>query len=85
MDISERTVNLKLSKNCTVKWTFLSAEISFNLIGADFLEQKNLAVDLHNQILVDAKTKEKIHLTSRSIAAEKRLCFLLPIANLLIF
>ena len=32
----ERTMNLKLSKNCTIKWTFLSAEISLSLIGSDF-------------------------------------------------
>ena len=54
----ERTMNLKLSKSCTIKWTFLSAEISFNLIGADFLEQNNLLVDLHNHILINAMTKK---------------------------
>ena len=67
----ERTMNLKLSKNCTVKWTFLSAEISFNLIGADFLEQNNLVVDLHNHILINAKTKEKFHLTNKNLTVEK--------------
>ena len=67
----ERTMNLKLSKNCTIKWTFLSAEISFNLIGADFLEQNNLVVDLHNHILINAKTKEKIHLTNKNLTVEK--------------
>ena len=70
----ERSMNLKLSKNCTIKWTFLSAEISYNLIGADFLEQNNLVVDLHNHILINAKTKEKIHLTNTNLAAKNHLC-----------
>ena len=63
-------MNLKLSKNCTIKWIFLSAEISFNLIDADFLEQNNLVVDLPNHILINAKTKEKIHLTNKNLAVE---------------
>ena len=67
---SERTMNLKLSKNCIIKWTFLPAEISFNIIGADFLEQTNLVVDLHNHILVNVKTKEKINLTYKNLAVE---------------
>ena len=67
----ERTMNLKLSKNCTIKWTFLSAEISFNLIGADFLQQNNLLIDLYNHILINAKAKKKIHLTNKNLAVEK--------------
>ena len=67
----ERTMNLKLSKNFTIKWTFLSAEISYNLIGADFLERNNLVVDLHNHILINAKIKEKIHLSNKNLAVEK--------------
>ena len=64
-------MNLKLSKNFTIKWTFLSAEISYNLIGADFLERNNLVVDLHNYILINAKIKEKIHLSNKNLAVEK--------------
>ena len=67
----ERTMNLKHCKNCTIKWTFLSAEISYNLIGADFVNQNNLVVVLHNHILINAKTKEKIHLTNKNLAVEK--------------
>ena len=74
----ERTMNLKLSKNCSIKWTFLSTEISFNLIGAEFLEQNNLFVNLHNNILVNAKTKEKIHLTNKNFNSTNHLRTLIP-------
>ena len=34
------------------------------------MEQSNLVVDLHNHILINAKTKEKIHLTNKNLAVE---------------
>jgi len=67
----ESTTNIKLSKNCSIKWTFLSVEVSFNIIGADFLEKNNLTVDLHNQILTSAKPGEKFSLTNKNLAVEK--------------
>ena len=66
----ERTIKIKLSKNRFVKWKFVSAEVSHNIIGADFLEGNNLLVDLRKLILVDANTQEKFSSINKNLAKE---------------
>ena len=63
----ERIMKIKLSKNCFVKWKFVSAEVSHNIIGADFLEDNNL---LRKLILVDANTQEKFPLINKDLVKE---------------
>lgn len=66
----ERTMNIKMSKNRSIKWKFVSAEVSHNIIGADFLEGNNLLIDLRNLILVDANTEERFVLINKSLTRE---------------
>ena len=61
-------MSIKVSQNCAIKWIFLSTEVSFNLIGADFSEQNNLVVDLLKRVLVNAKTNKKIGLINENLA-----------------
>ena len=64
------TTKIKLSKNRFIKWKFVSAKVSHNIIGADFLEGNNLLVDLYRLILVDADTLEKFPLINQNFVKE---------------
>jgi hypothetical protein len=41
-------------------WTFLLADVETLLLGADFLKNYRLLVDLHSQCLVDAVTRQQL-------------------------
>ena len=48
----------------------MSAEVSHNIIGVDFLEGNNFLVDLRKLILVDANTQEKFPLINKNLMKE---------------
>lgn len=52
------TVNLGLRRNFT--WAFIIANVTRPIIGADFLRNFELLVDLKNKKLIDGKTNLKI-------------------------
>ena len=45
----------------TFHWTFVVAEVKLPILGADFLAEYNLLVDLRQRRLVDAATYESIN------------------------
>ena len=59
-DTPIRTYGTKTADLCfggqRFKWDFVTADISFPLLGADFLCSHNLLVDVKNNRLVDAPT-----------------------------
>ena len=55
--VRTKTIRLGLRR---LMWNFIVADVGFNVIGADFLVQHNLVVDLRHRRLVDAETLECI-------------------------
>nr|VZI15550.1 unnamed protein product [Spirometra erinaceieuropaei] len=52
----QRSITLDLGLRRIFRWVFIIADVSVALIGADFLAQFNLLVDLKNRRLVDCST-----------------------------
>lgn len=52
----EKTIELDLNLRRPLKWTFIVAEVSKPIIGADFLKHHQLIVDIKNRRLIDGKT-----------------------------
>lgn len=52
----ERLLKVSLNLRREFFWYFVVADVDQAIIGADFLEQNNLLVDLHGKKIVDAKT-----------------------------
>lgn len=52
----EKTLVLDLGLRRPFRWTFIVADVRQSIIGADFLREKQLLVDLHGRKLVDKVT-----------------------------
>lgn len=52
----DRTLTLDLNMRRPYTWTFIVADITQPILGADFLSQHNIMVDIKNKKLVDGKT-----------------------------
>lgn len=57
----EKTLTLNVGLRRPYTWPFIIADTRQAIIGADFLGQHNLLVDLANQRLIDKETSLKIH------------------------
>lgn len=52
----EKTLEIDFNLRRPFKWTFIVAEVSKPIIGADFLQHHQLIVDVKNRRLIDGKT-----------------------------
>ncbi|KAJ8708636.1 hypothetical protein PYW08_010019 [Mythimna loreyi] len=52
----ERTLELNLGLRRSFKWTFVVADVKTSILGADFLANHKLLVDLHHKKLIDRVT-----------------------------
>lgn len=57
-------LNINLGLRRDLNFTFLLADVTTPIIGANFLEKFGIIVDLKNRVITDAKTKLKISATS---------------------
>lgn len=53
------TIDLGLRRN--FKWDFVIADVSTPIIGADFLQNFDLLVDVKREKLIDNTTRQEIH------------------------
>lgn len=63
------SVDLGLRRNFT--WSFLIADVAKPILGADFLNEFGLLVDIKNKQLIDAKTKLRTKCNSQLIQYER--------------
>lgn len=57
---SERQLSLNLGLRRDFKWTFIVAEVTHPILGADFLGHYKLLVDVHSKKLIDTITSLKV-------------------------
>lgn len=62
----EQTLSLNLGLKRQFKWTFVVADVSRPILGADFLRHHKLMIDLHSRKLIDKITQAttKAHVTN---------------------
>lgn len=65
-----RTLNLDLGLRRQFQWPFIVAKVSRGIIGADFLNQFHLLIDIHNKKLIDGVTQLSVKGAIRSISDE---------------
>ena len=64
-----RSLTLNLGLRRSFPWVFTIADVNHAIIGADFLRQFNLLVDLRNRQLIDAVTNLRINGITTTIPA----------------
>lgn len=52
----DKTLTLNLNMRRPYRWTFIVADITQPILGADFLEKNNVLVDIRNKRLIDGTT-----------------------------
>lgn len=62
-----RVVQLDLGLRRQFQWTFIAAKVTKGIIGADFLYQFGLLVDIRNKELVDKTTSLRVHGTVMAV------------------
>lgn len=60
----QKRIKLELGLRRQFEWTFVIADTSHSIIGADFIKHFKLLVDLNNSMLIDPTTKFKTHISS---------------------
>lgn len=56
----KRVLTLDLGFPRTFRWTFIIADVSRPIIGADFLERFSLVLDIKNRKLIDSTSKQNV-------------------------
>ena len=56
----EKVLDVSLGLNRTFKWNFLVADVRYPIIGADFLSNFNILVDVREKNLIDVQSNTKV-------------------------
>ena len=67
----EKSMTIDIGLRRAYKWIFIIAEVPFPIIGADFLRQFSLVVDVKNYKLIDSQTELEISGNKTSVLSPK--------------